>query len=317
MKSIRFLVLIFIVFIISCNQNKEEITEKGLELLEDEKYQEAIDQFNKLIEIDENDTNAYYHRGMSYFYQNLSHRAILDFDKVITLNKNAINSYYFKGICNADLKKYIEAIQDLSVYIENIQDNKFAYFYRAASYVEINEYENALIDYFKVIELDSSYAEAYYMIGQIKYGLKIKDEGCAYIAQAMEIGHKLAEDFYYKNCVTYFNVKLVRIWNDYGYAHIALEVKNRFGKHIDKLWIQAELRDKEGNYLAGKESIHYDNIRPDAVSVEEQGWTNTNVYNIGEIKLTPYLLEIEGQDYKFEIQYFKILENKFGIKVTF
>jgi len=116
---------------------------------------------------------------------------------------------------------------------------------------------------------------------------------------------------------TYFDLKIVKKWNDYGYAHLSIELTNRFDKHIDNFWIEAELRDKNGNYLAGKQSIHYNNVRPGKKMVEEESWENTNVNEVGSVLLTPYRLEIEGQVYNFETRYVKILDNKYGIKVTF
>jgi len=310
-----FLILLFAMS--ACQEDSSVYEKKGIELYENEKYNEAIAEFDKAIEINKNDTDAYYYRGLSFFNQDMCDKAQPDFDKVISLDKESVMSYYFRGMCNTDQKKYNEAISDLSNYIENDKENKFAFFYRAASYVETEEYEKAVSDYFKVIELDSTYTEAFFMVGQLRYALTFEEEGCSFIVRAMEMGNKSAEDFYNKNCVTYWDLKLVKVWNQYNSAKIELELTNRFGKHIDIFWIKASLRDKAGEYLAGEERIHFDNIRPDGISVEGQSWSNINSNEIGKILLLPNRLEIEGEDIKFETNYVNILDNKYGIEVTF
>lgn len=317
MKTIEILFIGFIILFTSCTKNSEEITKKGKEFYNDKKYNKAIAEFDKAIKINEDDKDAHFYRGFSFFHQDLFDKAIPDFDKVIMLDNNSFETFFARGVSNLQLGNYEKAINDISYFIDVNSYNKEAFYLRGVAYDAINKYEKAIKDFNRTIELDSTDSEAYLIIGKLKYENISKNEGCQYIAKAMQMGNKNAEDYYYSNCVTYFDIDLVKIWNEYSLANIALELKNRFGKHIDKLWLQAELRTKKGDYLAGKKNIHYSNIRPDAVSVEEVSWRNTDFSDIGEIILTPYLLEIEGTNYKFETQYFNIFENKFDIKVTF
>lgn len=117
--------------------------------------------------------------------------------------------------------------------------------------------------------------------------------------------------------IKYFEIKLVDKKNIGGYAELTFQFKNLLEKHIDKFWLDATLRDKNENYLAGKDYVMLDNIRPNGIGIDDASWENINLKEIGKVILTPSTLEIEGQDYQFNESNVRILPNKFGINVTF
>lgn len=320
MNRIKYLSFFVTLLIVSCGQDSETAKQNGFNLYDKEEFHNAIIEFDKVIKINENDLSAYYYRGLSYFNLDLYDKAKPDFVKVISLDKNDTASYCFKGVCNVHQKNYEEAIQDLSFYLENNKENPIAYYYRASSYAGLFEYNKALEDYFIAVELDSNYISAYYMIGQIKNSMGDKNEGCNYITKAMQMGSKEAEDYYYNYCITYFDIKLVKVWKDYGIPKIKFELKNNYNQSITKCWFSVSLIDKDGEYLGSKERLHFYNIKRNGRSVEDLGWVTTENIRISDIKtifIEPNILEIEGEDFKFDTKYFQILENKYNINVTF
>src|SRR5271169_4806997 len=58
---------------------------------------EAIADFNKVIELDPKYDKAYNDRGNTYLLKNLPDRAIADFDKAITLNPKNAHAYFNRG----------------------------------------------------------------------------------------------------------------------------------------------------------------------------------------------------------------------------
>ena len=62
------------------------------------KYQEAIQDFNRVIEINPNFAEAYYRRGLANFDLGNREEAIADYTQALAINPNYINAYLGRGI---------------------------------------------------------------------------------------------------------------------------------------------------------------------------------------------------------------------------
>ena len=81
------------------------------------------------------------HRGMAYFSMNNFDAALQDFDISLQYDPKAFRTYYYKGIVCAIQKNYEWAIQN---YTKSLEINEFqahTYFRRAMAYYEVQEYE--------------------------------------------------------------------------------------------------------------------------------------------------------------------------------
>ena len=470
------LFLLFTILLISCTNNPLEIRDKGIELFEEDKFEEAIEKFDKCIKINPNDSMAYLWRGKAYFgrvqtfnednYLESSfdlNEAIEDFDKAITLVNDPSNIYLRKGhalyvmsdkwntfhtaaielgntfhinellkyrekcissltyfidketeiryqsdsvmvrhlliqpneeinidsarIIIDDLKYMIEEGADFNSLARNYSDDKgsaqyggdlgwisqgimvpafndacfnankgdlfivktqfgfhlvelidiskslhksiiikdhqnvtipLAYLLRGHMYFLLNRYDESLEDFNNCLLLDPENSNAWSKKGFVQYfGFDSKKEACKCWNKGKDFGSESVINAIEEYCSSFFDLKLVRRYNDYSYAHIVLEFKNRSGKHVDKLWLKLELRDKEGNYLAGKKNIHFTNIGVNSSFTEETSWKNINANDIGEIVFSLSYLEVEGVDYDFQNKYFEMMDNKYGIKSHF
>jgi tetratricopeptide (TPR) repeat protein len=88
-----------------------------------------------------------------------------DYDKAIELNPDNADAYYKRGDAYAEIGEYGQAIADYSKAIELAPGHALAYFNRAYASGEIGEYNKAIVDYSKAIELNPSDAQAYYNRG--------------------------------------------------------------------------------------------------------------------------------------------------------
>ena len=108
--------------------------------------------------------------------QGRDREAIIDLSKIIELNpidgRLLAFAYKARGICNFNIREYDSALDDFSRFIqlENEPDNAEGYFGRGRIYAIKNEYDKALSDLNKSIELDPTNAEAFYIRGSV-YGL--------------------------------------------------------------------------------------------------------------------------------------------------
>ena len=114
-------------------------------------YDEAIDFYNKAIELDPNNADYYYGRGLARFKSRDNTGAIQDSDKAIELNPKNYKYYALRGYARRNLKDNRGAILD---YTEAIRYRKYANYYEiiAELYLELGNKDKAVDYYQKAIQ---------------------------------------------------------------------------------------------------------------------------------------------------------------------
>ncbi|MBD2290357.1 tetratricopeptide repeat protein [Microcystis wesenbergii FACHB-1317] len=161
-----------------------------------QKYELALDDFNKAIEINPNFAILYYNRGGLYYNQQKYELALSDINKGIELNPNYAEAYYNRGNLYYDLQKYELALSDINKAIELNPNYAEAYNNRGLLYKDLQKYDLALSDYSKAIDINPNLAEAYVNRGvlyrlQEKYDLALSD-----YSKAIDINPKIAGTYY-------------------------------------------------------------------------------------------------------------------------
>ena len=136
----------------------KQLLSQGEQKLQNRLYTEAIEDYDRAIELDPDFKEAYNHRGLAKFYLNDFLGAISDYDKALELDPKFIEAYYNRGLTGYNARNYIGCIPDFD----------------------------------KVIELDEKDADAYFMRGLAKtFVAKINiDSACEDFRKAKELGHK-------------------------------------------------------------------------------------------------------------------------------
>lgn len=104
---------------------------------------------------------AYYNRGNAKSNLGLHREAIEDFDKAIELNSSDFMAYNNRGTAEIKLKNYIESIKYFDKSIELNKNNDIAYNNRGTAKSNLGFNGEAIKDYSKAIELNPNYAQAY------------------------------------------------------------------------------------------------------------------------------------------------------------
>lgn len=104
----------------------------------------------------------YKKRGDDFLEKGQFSDAVLNYDKAISINPNEIGLYLSRAIANAKLKQFEKAILDLSYIIDKgYADLPFLglgpdiYYSRGSLYLDTGNYDKAISDYSKAIEVAS------------------------------------------------------------------------------------------------------------------------------------------------------------------
>jgi tetratricopeptide (TPR) repeat protein len=91
---------------------------RGINYIQQEKYDLALTQFTRAIELDPDYTEAYFGRGMIYTIREQWRPALQDLNTAIRLNPRAAYAYHLRGIVHLAFNQRQKAIADLTTAAE-------------------------------------------------------------------------------------------------------------------------------------------------------------------------------------------------------
>jgi tetratricopeptide (TPR) repeat protein len=124
-------------------------------------YQEAIDDYDKAVELNPYYAEAYNNRGESKEKLMDYQGAVKDFDKAIGADSDFVDAYLNRARLKAQLKDYRGALTDFDQIIQKKPGCVDAYLDRATIRSRLREYEEAIEDLNTVIKLNPTRAKAY------------------------------------------------------------------------------------------------------------------------------------------------------------
>ena len=137
------------------NEEAERYFDLGVECYKNKKFEEAINNFTKAIELDRDDKNIYISRGFAYMNIEKYEEAIEDLTKAIELGENDKFIYASCGFAYMEIEKYKEAIGYFTKVLE-YEDDKIIYRNRGLAYICTDKYKEAIEDFTKTIKLNKS-----------------------------------------------------------------------------------------------------------------------------------------------------------------
>ncbi len=157
-------------------------------------WNNKTDFWNDMISKYQTIPEAYYSRGVVLFDEKKFDQAMPDFDKTIELNPNYVQAYINRGDIYLYANKFEEALADFNKAIQLRPDFELGYYNRGVVFYNQKKYKEALIDYNKAITLKPDYAQAIYSRGLAKYFLGKADSACVDIKQAGNLGYPTPAD---------------------------------------------------------------------------------------------------------------------------
>ena len=144
---------------------------RGGTYMGEKKYEEAIADLNKAIELRPGYAEALNNRGVIFSGKKRNTEALNDLNKAIELRPDYPDALNNRGVILMDLSKYTEALNDFNKAIELRPGYAEAYYNRGLLFMNEKKYEQAVKDYDKALELRPGYPEAV-----INKGIILKDE---------------------------------------------------------------------------------------------------------------------------------------------
>lgn len=180
---------------LSSPHNARDAFDAGMRLLKSTRYDQAILNFNRAVELQPNFADAYRMRGRAYVAQSNPDLAIRDFSHVAELQPHDAQALTERGFAHLDKKEYAAAVADADHAIAQdptlgraynlratarrsqgglqpalddftravqLEPNLDNYFQRAATYQQMGEHQLAIADFGRALEEDPQSPHSYF-----------------------------------------------------------------------------------------------------------------------------------------------------------
>lgn len=137
---------------------------RGKILIHKNKYENAIDDLNRAHDLAQGSNNKflenkiYVNRGAAYQKLLKYDAALSDYSKAIQLNDNNPNVFLYRGYLYYQTNEYKEALRDFDIVIEIDPENPFAYYNRGMIHFKQGEEIQSCDDFHKACELGNNNA---------------------------------------------------------------------------------------------------------------------------------------------------------------
>ena len=137
--------------------NPDAFTARGLAYNGQQRYDLAIQEFTRAIGLDAGSAQTLYHRGMTYGFLGSYDQAIDDFNTALAFQPD-----HGEALCFARFEsgEYEEALRDFDKLIELMPGQSDAYYGRACAYAFMNQPLQAIDDFERSIRLDPEHAHS-------------------------------------------------------------------------------------------------------------------------------------------------------------
>lgn len=146
------------------------------------------------LDVTQNTSNDYYEKGIECIGKGNFSNAIINFTTAIRIDSNSKQSFSARGYCKEELQVPKMAKDDYDKAIEIDPNFVEALLYRATNLDNSKNYDEALIEYDKVIKLEPENHLAFFNRGNTKFNLNDKLGACNDWTKAKELGSDYGQE---------------------------------------------------------------------------------------------------------------------------
>jgi tetratricopeptide (TPR) repeat protein len=187
-------------------------TEKGMVYYSRGEVEKAIAEFNQGIQEDPTDYVAYFQRARAYEHLKRTEDAIDDYNQVTKQCPGIFlceQAYYARGVLYHKSGSLKEAVTDYTSLIEAAPDNKVilanTYNNRAIAYDALGQYDLAIRDYNKAVDLVPKLVNAYYNRGVTYANMGVYPLSLQDFEKELELNPRSVYAMRYKSALMYYS----------------------------------------------------------------------------------------------------------------
>lgn len=200
-----------------------EFFKLGVDSTQQEKYEEALENFTQAIQLEPDFAAAYSNRCLVHIQLQDYEKAIQDCTQTLELNSNNSEAYLNRGLAYYRSANYEAAIPDYTQAIELQSDDFRAYYNRGLVRFELKDYTGAIADYNQALLNRQQHpgillAEVYNDRGLAKLMLENIPDAIADFSQAINLDDRNYRSFYNRACACHRNQDYNGAIRDFTFA---------------------------------------------------------------------------------------------------
>ena len=182
---------------INCNPENDYVS-IGVQHQLNGKFEQAIENFDCAILIEDTNSENYSFRGILYLAVDLIPEAVGDFTKAIKLDETVANYYFLRGLAYYLMQDYENAVDDLASSIELDPAISDYYLVLTLAYVNLEEFEVGEDSLSQAIESNDDNAEMFAIRGYFYYLMEKFDESQEDFTASLNIDIAIATNYFEK-----------------------------------------------------------------------------------------------------------------------
>jgi tetratricopeptide (TPR) repeat protein len=162
------------------------------------RYQEALADNSRAIELQPNDPRAWYNRGNRYWELRQPDQAIADYTRAIDLDPTLAQAWNNRGILHLDKGEAEKAVADLTRAVKLDATLVFAWHNRGTAHGKLGRLDLAIADYSQAVKVAPTFAPSWTERGQVYETLGQHDQAVADFNQVLKLDGNDATTCFYR-----------------------------------------------------------------------------------------------------------------------
>jgi len=164
----------------------------------DEDSEEAIEIYNRMIDVEPYSIEAWFNLGQAYMAQNKPDKAVEAFDYVTAIDDTNMSAWLQKAHAYFENENYQKSIDTYLFFLEKTENKEFPLIYIGECYEEMEQYDKAIEYYNKALEIAPDFIDAYLGLATCMLGTEHFTECLDYTDYALNLEPNCAETWIYR-----------------------------------------------------------------------------------------------------------------------
>src|SRR5579859_4252992 len=149
---------------------------QGLDLIEQGRYPEAIQQYQAALKTNADDEDLHYNLGIAYARSGRTNEAIQEYEAALKIFPDYVAAHNNLGNLLLSLGRADDAVVHLRAALESTPDNAFAHNNLGSALARQHKYDEAALEFTEALRLDTNYFEARFNLASAHLALRKYDE---------------------------------------------------------------------------------------------------------------------------------------------